>query len=166
MGANTLERLFEHNLWANLQIIQACSELTDEALDADPTSATKGSIRRTLWHLVDSEQDYLAQLTRQQPRFDWQEFPGFEALEGAAWITGEDLLALARDESGQYMQDRIHASDGYIIEPWVVLVQLINHATEHREQIKSMLSALGVKPPRVDGWGYGLETHGLIPPTK
>jgi uncharacterized damage-inducible protein DinB len=29
------------------------------------------------------------------------------------------------------------------------MVQSINHATEHREQIKSMLSALGVTPPDI-----------------
>jgi len=49
------------------------------------------------------------------------------------------------------------------VEPWVVMVQAINHATEHREQISSMLSALGVTPPELDGWAYGEATHGLIP---
>ena len=41
------------------------------------------------------------------------------------------------------------------MEPWVVMVVVINHATEHREQISSMLSALGVTPPNLDGWSYG-----------
>jgi uncharacterized damage-inducible protein DinB len=45
----------------------------------------------------------------------------------------------------------------------VVLVQVINHATEHREQIKSMLSALGVTPPELDGWDYGEAINALIP---
>ena len=49
------------------------------------------------------------------------------------------------------------------MEPWVVMVQAINHATEHREQIKSMLSALGVTPPSIDGWDYGEVTNALIP---
>jgi uncharacterized damage-inducible protein DinB len=51
------------------------------------------------------------------------------------------------------------------VEPWVVLVQIINHATEHREQISSMLSALGVTPPILDGWAYGEATNALIPIT-
>jgi len=33
-----LVRLFEHNNWANLQILQACSALSDEQLDAEPQS--------------------------------------------------------------------------------------------------------------------------------
>jgi uncharacterized damage-inducible protein DinB len=46
------------------------------------------------------------------------------------------------------------------------MLQVINHATEHREQIKSMLSALGVTPPDIDGWDYGEATHALIPIPK
>jgi len=46
------------------------------------------------------------------------------------------------------------------------MVQIINHATEHREQISSMLSALGVTSPNLDGWAYGEVTDALIPITK
>ena len=46
------------------------------------------------------------------------------------------------------------------------MLQVINHATEHREQIKSMLSALGVTPPDIDGWDYGEATNTLIPISK
>ena len=42
------------------------------------------------------------------------------------------------------------------------MVQIINHATEHREQICSMLTALGVTPPDLDGWDYGEATNALI----
>jgi uncharacterized damage-inducible protein DinB len=44
-----------------------------------------------------------------------------------------------------------------------VLVQAIDHAAEHREQIKSMLSALGITPPDIDGWSYG-EVAGALRP--
>ena len=58
-----LEKLFEHNNWANLRIIEACSSLSDEQLDAVPQSVTKGSIRQTFLHLVRSQQGYLSLLT-------------------------------------------------------------------------------------------------------
>ncbi len=164
MAENILVKLFEHNNWANSQIIQACSTLSDEQLDAEPESATKGNIHLTLWHLVDSEQDYLSQLTGIKPRFNWPAPPAFAELQQAASFSGEGFLALARGESGQRLKDLLHMEDGYTIAPWVVIVQALNHATEHREQIKSMLSALGVNPPRVDGWAYGRVTNALIPP--
>ena len=164
MDENILEKFFEHNTWANLQIIQACSALSDEQLDAEPQSATVGSIRQALWHLVDSEQDYLSHFTGKEPRFNWQSPPSFAELEQAARIAGEGFVALAREYSSKPPQTQLHSEDGYTMQPWVVLVQASNHATEHREQIKSMLSALGVKPSRIDGWQYGRETNALIPP--
>jgi uncharacterized damage-inducible protein DinB len=63
MTENFLEKLFEHNNWANQKIIQACYALSDEQLDAEPQSVTKGTIRRTLVHLVSSQQSYLRTLT-------------------------------------------------------------------------------------------------------
>ena len=84
-------------------------------------------------------------------------------MQESARTSGEGLLALVRDESGIFPKTRLQTTDGYFVEPWVVLVQVINHATEHREQIKSMLSALGVTPPDIDGWDYGEATKALIP---
>jgi uncharacterized damage-inducible protein DinB len=46
------------------------------------------------------------------------------------------------------------------------MVQIIDHATKHREQINSMLSALGVTPPDLDGWSYGEATNALLPISK
>src|SRR5215212_7551786 len=98
MNENFLVKLFEHNNWANQQIIQACSTLSDEQLDAQPQSITKGSIRRTLVHLVSSQQSYLRTLT--QPLEERLDSPtvDFTELEESARISGEGLLALARGE--------------------------------------------------------------------
>ena len=59
MVENYLARIFEHNNWANLQIIQACSTLSNAQLDAEPQTVTKGSIRTTLLHLVSAQHSYL-----------------------------------------------------------------------------------------------------------
>lgn len=59
MTEHILGKLFEHNNWANIQIIQTCSALSDDQLDAEPQSATQGSIRSTLFHLVTAQQGYL-----------------------------------------------------------------------------------------------------------
>jgi hypothetical protein len=61
MNAAVLEKMFEHNHWANLQIIEACVALTDAQLDAEPPSATKGS-RHTLLPLVGAQEEYLSLL--------------------------------------------------------------------------------------------------------
>ena len=162
MTKNFLEKLFEHNNWANLQIIQVCSALSDEQLDAEPRSVTKGSIRSTLLHLVASQQGYLRILTLPlEARLDAPSV-AFTELQESASKSGEGLLALARGEQ-KPLKPQLQTRDGYFVEPWVLMLQVINHATEHREQIKSMLSSLGVTPPNIDGWDYGEVTNSLIP---
>jgi uncharacterized damage-inducible protein DinB len=161
MSKNVLTRLFEHNNWANLQIIQVCSTLSEEQLDAEPQTITKGNIRTTLQHLIASQEDYLSQLMGIEPHFNWEIPPDFDELRQAATSTGEGLIALTLDISSQSMQTKFE-KDGYSVEPWLVMVQAINHATEHREQIKSMLSYFGINPPRIDGWAFGRVTNTLI----
>jgi uncharacterized damage-inducible protein DinB len=164
MTVSVLTKLFEHNNWANMQIIQACYALNDEQLDAEPQSVTKGTIRRTLLHLVHSQQGYLLLMTmpadqRQNPA------PTFTELGESVRKSGEELLAMARGDRKPF-GPRLTTKDGFYTDPWVVMLQVINHATEHREQIKSMLSVLGVAPPNIDGWDYGEATNALVPMAK
>ena len=98
MNENFLVKIFEHNNWANQLIIQACSALSDEQLNAQPQSVTKGSIRRTLMHLVSSQQSYLRTLTLPlEERSDSPTVTFAESQESAS-KSGEGLLALARGE--------------------------------------------------------------------
>src|SRR5215208_4260340 len=161
MTNNFLVKLFEHNNWANNQIIETCYALSDAQLDAEPQSVTRGTIRRTLLHLVHSQIGYLSLLTmpvNERPDVA----PAFDELQESVRISGERLLKLASGEQKPF-DSRLTTKDGFYTEPWVVMLQVINHATEHREQIKSMLSSLGVTPPNIDGWGYGEATNALIP---
>ena len=87
----------------------------------------------------------------------------FGELEESARISGEGLLALAPGDASKPLAAQLQTRDGYYVKPWVVMLQAINHATEHREQIKSMLSALGVTPPDIDGWSYGKAVKAVIP---
>ena len=165
MTENYLARVFEHNNWANDKIIEACSTLTDEQIDAPPQSATEGSIRSTLLHLVAAQYNYLRLLTlpfeERQDRIDIE----FGKIQESLQNSGEALLKLARDTS-KLPATRIQTRDGYYVDSWVLMVQIINHATEHREQIKSMLTALGATPPSIDGWDYGEVANALVPMEK
>jgi uncharacterized damage-inducible protein DinB len=162
MTENFLEKLFEHNHWANTKIIQACAALSDEQLDAEPPSATKGSIRLTLLHLVTAQHNYLRTLTLPLEARLTAPTMAFVDLQESANHSSAGLLALARGEQ-QPLKSQLQTKDGYFVEPWVIMVQVINHATEHREQIKSMLTSLGITPPDIDSWDYGEATGALIP---
>jgi uncharacterized damage-inducible protein DinB len=43
------------------------------------------------------------------------------------------------------------------------LLQAVNHGTEHRSQVATILTQLGVEPPNMDGWTY-IEASGQFVP--
>ncbi len=161
MHENILTKIFEHNNWANQRIIEACSALSDKLLDIEPHSVTKGNIRETLIHLAAAQRGYLALLTTPlEPR---PTSPiSFAELEESIRTSGEGLLDLTKHLQ-TISESRLRTRDGFLVEPWVVMLQVINHATEHREQIKSMLNSLGITPADIDGWDYGEVLNALVP---
>jgi uncharacterized damage-inducible protein DinB len=161
MVGSLLERVLEHNNWANQRLLQTCAALEEALLDAQPQSATVGTIRETLIHLVAAQRGYLSLLT--QPIGARSHAPlAFEELSGSAAASGGGLLDLARNADGMLQQRGLPTTDGYHVDAWVVVVQAIQHAAEHREQVCSMLTALGVAPPELDGWAYGEAAGALV----
>jgi uncharacterized damage-inducible protein DinB len=163
MSENILTRLFEHNHWANLQLIEICLSLSDEQLDAEPHVAAYGSIRSTLLHLVSSQAGYLRLLSLPFEQRQERVKLNFSELRESARISGKGFVALAQDKTHLDSLTRLQTHDGYYVDPWVIMVQAINHATEHREQIKMLLTSLGITPPDLDGWTYGEVTAALVP---
>jgi uncharacterized damage-inducible protein DinB len=161
-GRNILRELFRHNRWANLQIIEHCSALPDEVLDHEMVGAY-GSPRATLLHLISAEGGYVGLLDHEYSRevSEGEGFPGFEALSEEAERSGEALEELAGvlhpDDTWTSVSDGKHWES----ESLLVLIQAINHGTEHREQIKASLSQSGLTAPELDGWNYGIE-QGLL----
>ena len=165
MSENILARLIEHNNWANRQVVRACAALGDDQLDARPQSPKHWSIRENLVHLVTWQWEYLSLLT-QKPAPKGQTDPSFAELEESADSSGKELLALARAEDGTPFEGQVRTSDGYRVERWVVMVQVVNHATEHRKQIAHLMRALELEPPWQDGWAFGEATGALVQITK
>ncbi len=153
-----LAKLIEHNNWANRDITRACAALTDAQLDARPISEKQWSIRENLVHLVVCQLDYLSMLTG-QPEPAEPETPSFAELEASADTSGAGLLELDVDAIPSPLE-----RDGYRIDPWVVMLQALNHATEHRKQIANLMRAQGLEPPAMDGWAFGEAERAVIPP--
>lgn len=158
MAEGMLAKLIEHNNWANREITRACAALPDAQLDARPISEKQWSVRENLVHLVVAQVDYLAMLTR-LPEPVEPEAPSFAELQVLADASGAGLLKVDVDAIPSPLE-----RDGYRIDPWVVLLQALNHATEHRKQIAHLMRAQGLEPPRMDGWAFGAAERAVIPP--
>ncbi len=96
-----LSDFFHYNLWANVQLLDACSNLTDAQLDA--TTITKGvfgSVRETLMHLFRAEEGYVRHFNftgpaPTPPLKEFTTFPGFDELRRRAERSGKELVAIA-----------------------------------------------------------------------
>jgi uncharacterized damage-inducible protein DinB len=45
----------------------------------------------------------------------------------------------------------------------LILIQAINHGTEHRSQVATILTQLGIQPPGMDGWTYFEDGGWMVP---
>lgn len=148
---STLDELFRHNRWANERILEACRDLT-AAQRATAVEGTYGELGHTLTHLVRAESWYLQILTGWQPPVRWEipgPFPGIDVLLERSRLTGQRLA----EAVSTIDPDRGIDVDGESVPAAVILVQVINHATEHRGHVATILTQLGIQPPEMDGWG-------------
>lgn len=161
MADEILVRLLEHNNWANRRLIEACETLGNDILDATPEPKLPTTIRSVLRHMVEAQEDYYCQLVRGEREFDGCDPSDLSGLSRIAALSGDGLLALAKNDRRRALETAIH-HDGYSIAPWLLFVQAVNHANEHRMQIKRMMRYLGATPPRIDGWAYGTNVGSLF----
>jgi uncharacterized damage-inducible protein DinB len=153
---DSLTALFGHNLWANLCLFKQCAGLSNEQLQATIPGAY-GTIYETLEHIASSERSYFSRIStgeRPPARPDGEppmtiaemlkslRETGTGLIEWAPKIRPDDLVTVDWEDTPREMPKSF------------LLVQVINHATEHREQIKAILTELGIEPPDLQGWEY------------
>jgi uncharacterized damage-inducible protein DinB len=169
MSRSLLDDALAHHVWATLRLIDACHPLTREQLDA-PVPGTYGSILETTRHLVEADTYYLAHLTSDPAREIDSGGMGLQELRAAmeadqrTWLEllGADLDPDAVVTDGDEEGYRRDASRG------VRIAQAIHHGTDHRSQICTALTTLGLEPPLIDVWAFGLQTGRVVevPPTS
>jgi uncharacterized damage-inducible protein DinB len=152
--ASILVRMFEHNRWANLLAAEACAGLADAQLDAT-VPGTAGSVRDTLMHIAGAEQRYVSRLSGRQPTYGERDgWPGAETLRQALDESGRALIALAERADPDEVLKGEYQGRPYALPVATVYVQAINHATEHRSQIATILSQQGAESPDFSGWAW------------
>lgn len=169
---SVLTAFFHHNAWANLKLLQFCRGLTEEQLDTTSVGGY-GTIRDTLVHTIGAEVSYVERVNGRMPpvALPKGQFPGFDALEQAARWAGDELLelALAARAGTRVHQRPPRQNIAYPLPD--LMVQAITHSCEHRTQIATILTQLGLEPPDMSGWHYmeemgTLEDFEATPPTR
>jgi uncharacterized damage-inducible protein DinB len=156
----TLVDLFNHNLWANVRIIEACSELSTEDLAA-AGEGMYGSIGDTLVHFLASEGRYVAEIKKQPPEIPLAEgdAPDFDVLRRRVEMSGRALIEIATETEAESKISGVFRGQPYEMRAVFLLGQAINHATEHRIHISAILTQRGINPPRTDFIAFWMETE-------
>ncbi len=153
---SVLAKLFRHNAWANLKLLAFCEGLSDGQLDATAIGCF-GSIRDTLVHIVSSEVDYVNMVNNKLPAVPppSDRFPGFTVLKDGVLWAGDELLQLAISARADTIVRVVRPREPIYEYPLSgLMVQVLNHSTEHRTQISACITALGIEPPALTGWRY------------
>jgi uncharacterized damage-inducible protein DinB len=161
---------FEHNTWATLRVIDTCRTLSPEQLETN-VPGTYGSIIDTMRHLVAADSNYLFVCSGETEAPPIEDEDGMDltqlrvAIErfGQAWAR---LLAATPDPDTVLTR---HRPDGSTTTAplSIRLAQVVHHGTDHRSQICTALTSLGIEPPYIDVWAFG-EVDGRVvdtPPT-
>lgn len=161
----TFERAaFRHHHWATLRVLGACEGLTDDQLST-PVVGTFGGILETLRHLVASDTWYLFAISggsEGRGRVDdgamgLVELRAVAEEAGPGWersldtITHPDAAIVSERRNGEHLHATLD----------IRLAQVVHHGTDHRSQICTALTSLGITPPAIDVWDYG-EQAGLV----
>lgn len=144
-----------YNNWANAQVLAACEQLSPEQQRAS-APGSYGSIHATLGHLIAAEASYVGRLTgdEPQPPFRWDDPPSVADLAAFA-----PTVASALRDAVQRIPPKniVHEEENGLFVDYqarVLFIQVVNHGIEHRTNITTILSSLGLEAPEVDGWAY------------
>jgi uncharacterized damage-inducible protein DinB len=154
---------FTHHVWATVRLIDACLALTAEQL-ATTVPGTYGSIVDTMRHLVGADASYLSVMSGgsspaiDEESMDLRELRAVMEDHGAAWSS---VLAGVLDPDAVLVRHRDDGSQSHA-PLGIRLAQALHHGTDHRSQICTALTSIGVEPPAIDAWDLAWDQGRLV----
>jgi uncharacterized damage-inducible protein DinB len=149
---------FGHHVWATLRLLDVCLDLSPDQSDSS-VPGIRGSIIDTMRHTVGSDAWYLFTITGDRGHLLDEDH--MDLVELRAAMEGHDTTwatLLAERPDPDTVIEEVDEDDGY--RKWATMgirfAQALHHGTDHRSQICTALTALGIEPPSIDVWDYGL----------
>lgn len=160
-----LIEFLKHNTMMNRQLLDVCRGLSAEQLEAT-VEGTYGTIAATLVHIANAQVGYGARFhgtDRPEPLAE-HPFPGMDAVVGRMAL-GDDLLENAAANANDELEVHVRSDESgrvWRMPGALLLLQAVNHGTEHRSQIATILTQIGIEPPAMDGWTYFLAAGHMV----
>jgi uncharacterized damage-inducible protein DinB len=164
VSRSPLSDAFAHHIWATQRLIDVCLGLdADQLRTAVP--GTYGSIDLTVRHLVGSDCWYLYTLDGDRAHMIDEDHVSFGSLRETVTRNGPEWQRIVTDDPDpDRMIVEIDEDDGYATSAalGIRLAQALHHGTDHRSQICTALTAIGIDPPSIDVWDYGLSVERMV----
>jgi uncharacterized damage-inducible protein DinB len=164
MSRSLLDDAFAHHVWAILRLIDACLTLTPVQLDA-AVPATDRSILTTMRHVIGNESFELFVASGERGSFIRADRLGLTELRAAMEDIGTGWSRLL-DEGidPDAVVREVDPDDGYQKHApmGIRLAQALHHGTDHLSQICTALTMLGVAPPALDVFSFGLQDGRVV----
>ena len=170
MTNTILADAFGHHTWATLVLLDVCASLTEEQL-ATTVPGTYGSLIGTLRHTVAADAGYLELLAPGEVTpIDEEDALGIAELRATMAACGEAWARMLAGNLDGTVPVTRHRDDGSTsTAPLSIrIAQVIHHGTDHRSQVCTALTSLGIEPPEIDVWAYAWKDDRLAetPPTS
>lgn len=155
MTTSLLADAFGHHVWATATLIDACLALTAEQLSSS-VPGTYGSIIDTVRHTVAADCGYLFALTGGRVTEIEEESMGLADLRATMVANGDHWTAFLDQDLDPEATVTRHRDDGTQSHApmGIRLAQALHHGTDHRSQICTALTNLGIEPPAIDVWDF------------
>ncbi len=166
--------LFRHHAWATDRLLAACEALPSDQLEF-VVQGSFGGLGATLRHLVEAEERYVRGLRgltapgpdaaggTDRPTPPEALAPSVAVLRRRAAASGAALIELAGVTAPDAVVTARHRGAPARIRAITFFTQALDHAAEHRTQVRHALTILGYDPPDIDGWSYDEEALGPLP---
>jgi uncharacterized damage-inducible protein DinB len=149
MNVNHFRRLFDYNYWAHERVWTCVMQLSDEQFGRDHDYSS-GSVHKQVVHTMGVEWVWLQRVhgispeavpkrylfpTRESIRTNWDQVE----IDWYTYIDGLTDAQLDEPVSYNYIGD----TEVHTTPLWELLMQVINHGTDHRAQTLALIHQLG-----------------------
>lgn len=166
MKIDEIKLLYDYNDWADARILVACARVSPKQYAAPtPFGTGRGGLRATMVHMLDSIwqsritlQGYYKEPLADEAAYDATElhedaFPTLAALQ-ERWMTEQREMRAYIDT---LTEETLNGMIRYVIPGavrehvvWHFLLDVINHATQHRSEAAALLTGYGQSPGDFD----------------
>lgn len=157
MNLESIRKLFEYTYWAFDRVWLSINQLDDQTFVTD-LSYSFGSIRNQIIHLISGHRRWLARLQfiEPPPHLNFTHYPTRDSVK-AKWEQAKDefmkyIYSLDQANVNEPIRYQIpHRMVDTINFRWEILLHLVNHSTDHRSQILTLLNTkFGIDTPEQD----------------